>query len=64
MKRQCWFAAKFKMRVVREARQGEHHVQEMAVQSQGHPNQVSIWTRQAVEDLGAVCAGGAGVLGA
>ena len=42
-----------------EALRGDKTVQEIAARHQVHPNQVSIWKRQAVDGLGEVFAGGA-----
>ena len=41
------FTAKFKTRVVMEAFRGDRTVQAIAAKHEVHPNQVSVWKRQA-----------------
>ena len=45
------FSADFKARVALEAIKGQRTVQEIASHYGVHPNQVTTWKRQAVEDL-------------
>ncbi len=49
--------ADFKARVALEALRGDRSIQKVAARHQLHPNQVSRWTRQAVEGLADVFAG-------
>lgn len=53
------FTAEFKARVALEALRGDRTIQEIAAKHQVHPNQVSMWKRQAVDGLGAVFSNGA-----
>lgn len=53
------FTAQFKAKVVMEAFRGDHTVQAIAAKHHVHPNQVSVWKRQAqdgLEDLFATAA--------
>ena len=52
------FTAEFKARVALEALRGDRTIQEIAARHQVHPNQVSLWKRQAVDGLGAVFSNG------
>src|SRR3989304_986220 len=52
------FTAEFKAKVALEARRGDRTIQEIAARHQVHPNQVSLWKRQAVDGLGAVFSNG------
>ena len=52
------FTTDFKKRVALEALRGDRTVQEIAARHEVHPNQVSLWKRQAVEGLDEVFAGG------
>ena len=52
------FTADFKAKVALEALRGDKTIQEIAGRHKVHPNQVSIWKRQAVEGLGAVFSNG------
>ena len=45
------FGADFKARVALEAIKGQRTVQEIASHYGVHPNQVTIWKRQAIEEL-------------
>lgn len=45
------FSSDFKARVALEAIKGNRTVQEIASHYGVHPNQVTIWKRQAIEDL-------------
>lgn len=53
------FTAEFKARVALEALRGDKTVQEIAARHQVHPNQVSLWKKQAIDGLGAVFSNGA-----
>ncbi len=53
------FTADFKAKVALEALRGDRTIQEIASKHKVHPNQVSTWKRQAVNDLGAVFSNGA-----
>ena len=52
------FTAEFKARVALEALRGDKTIQEISAKHKVHPNQVSIWKRQAVDGLGAVFSNG------
>ena len=52
------FTADFKARVALDALRGDKTIQEIAAKHKVHPNQVSIWKRQAVEGLGTVFSNG------
>lgn len=51
MKTRRRFAAEFKAKVALEAIQGERTISELATKHQLHPNQITQWKRQAVENL-------------
>ncbi len=52
------FTADFKARVALDALRGDKTIQEIAAKHKVHPNQVSIWKRQAMDGLGAVFSNG------
>jgi transposase-like protein len=52
------FTAEFKAKVALEALRGDRTIQEIAARHQVHPNQVSLWKRQAVDGLGEVFSNG------
>lgn len=52
------FTADFKARVALEALRGDRTIQEIAGKHQVHPNQVSVWKRQAMDGLDAVFSNG------
>ncbi len=52
------FTADFKARVALDALRGDKTIQEIAAKHKVHPNQVSIWKRQAVDGLGEVFSNG------
>ena len=52
------FTAEFKKRVALDALRGDSTVQALAAKHAVHPNQVSVWKRQAVEGLADVFAAG------
>ena len=52
------FTAAFKARVALDALRGDKTIQEIASKHKVHPNQVSIWKRQAMDGLGAVFSNG------
>ena len=52
------FTAEFKAKVALEVLRGDRTIQEIAARHQVHPNQVSLWKRQAVDGLGAVFSNG------
>ena len=45
------FTAEFKAKVALEAIRGERTISEMATKHQLHPNQITQWKRQAIENL-------------
>ena len=51
MKRRRRFTAEFKAKVALEAIRGERTISELATKHQLHPNQITQWKRQAVENL-------------
>ena len=53
------FTADFKAKVALEALRGDRTIQEIAGRHKVHPNQVSVWKRQAVDGLDAVFSNGA-----
>ena len=53
------FTADFKAKVALEALRGDKTIQEIAARHKVHPNQVSMWKRQAMDGLGAVFSNGA-----
>ena len=53
------FTADFKARVALEALRGDRTIQEIAAKHKVHPNQVSMWKRQAMDGLGAMFSNGA-----
>jgi transposase len=53
------FTAEFKSRVALEALRCDKTIQEIASKHKVHPNQVSLWKRQAMEGLSAVFSNGA-----
>ena len=54
------FTSDFKARVALAALRGDKTIQEIATKHKVHPNQVSVWKRQAVDGLGEVFSNGAG----
>lgn len=57
------FTADFKAKVALEALRCDRTIQEIAAKHQVHPNQVSVWRRQALDGLGAVFSNGAEAAG-
>ena len=53
------FTGEFKARVALEALRGDKTVQEIAARHKVHPNQVSMWKRQAIDGLSEVFSNGA-----
>ena len=51
MKTRRRFTAEFKAKVALEAIRGERTISELATKHQLHPNQITQWKRQAVENL-------------
>ena len=51
MKTRRRFSAEFKAKVALEAIRGERTISELATKHQLHPNQITQWKRQAVENL-------------
>ena len=51
MKTRRRFTAEFKAKVALEAIRGERTISELATKHQLHPNQITQWTRQAIENL-------------
>ena len=54
MKTRRRFSAEFKAKVALEAIHGERTVLELATKHQRHPNQITQWKRQAIENLAKV----------
>ena len=52
------FGGEFKARVALEALRGDKTVQEIAAKHKVHPNQVSVWKRQAMDGLSKVFSNG------
>jgi transposase-like protein len=48
------FTADFKAKVALEALRGDKTIQEISAKYKVHPNQVSMWKRQAMDGLGTV----------
>lgn len=53
------FTPEFKAKVALEALRGDRTIQEIASRHKVHPNQVSMWKRQAMDGLGEVFSNGA-----
>lgn len=51
MKTRRRFSAEFKAKVALEAIRGERTIAELATKHQLHPNQITQWRRQAIENL-------------
>ena len=51
MKTRRRFSAEFKAKVALEAIRGERTISDLATKHQLHPNQITQWKRQAVENL-------------
>jgi len=51
MKTRRRFSAEFKAKVSLEAIRGERTISELATKHQLHPNQITQWKRQAIENL-------------
>ena len=51
MKTRRRFTAEFKAKVALEAIRGERTISEVATKHQLHPNQITQWKRQAIENL-------------
>jgi transposase len=51
MKTRRRFTAEFKAKVALEAIRGERTISELATKHQLHPNQITKWKRQAIENL-------------
>lgn len=51
MKTRRRFTAEFKAKVALEAIRGERTISELATKHQLHPNQITQWKRQAIENL-------------
>ncbi len=58
------FTADFKAKVALEALRGDKTIQQISARHKLHPNQVSMWKRQAMDGLGAVFSNGADKAGA
>ena len=54
MKTRRRFSAEFKAKVALEAIRGERTISELATKHQLHPNQITQWKRQAIENLAKV----------
>jgi len=54
MKTRRRFTAEFKAKVALEAIRGERTISELATKHQLHPNQITQWKRQAIENLARV----------
>ena len=53
------FTGDFKAKVALEALRGDRTIQEISARNKVHPNQVSMWKRQAMDGLGAMFSNGA-----
>ncbi len=53
------FSSDFKAKIALEALRGDRTIHEIASRHKVHPNQVSMWKRQAMDGLGAVFSNGA-----
>ena len=53
------FSAEFKAKVALEAIRGEQTIQELASRYELHPNMITNWKRQAIDNMAAVFAGAA-----
>jgi transposase len=51
------FSDQFKAKIALEALRGDRTIQEIAAKHRIHPNQVSLWKKQAVEGLSGVFSG-------
>lgn len=58
MKSRRRFSAEFKAKVALEAIRGEQTINELAARYELHPNMITTWKRQAVENMAAVFSGG------
>ena len=58
MSRRRRFSGELKARIALEALGGDRPLQEIASKHQVHPNQVSMWKRQAMDGLGEVFSNG------
>lgn len=57
MKSRRRFSAEFKAKVALEAIRGEQTIQELGVRYDVHPNMITAWKRQAVDNMAAAFAG-------
>jgi transposase len=60
MKSRRRFTAEFKAKVALEAIRGEQTIQELGVRYDVHPNMITAWKRQAIDNMAAAFAGPAG----
>lgn len=51
------FSAEFKAKVALEAIRGEQTIQELASRYELHPNMITNWKRQAIENMAAIFSG-------
>jgi len=59
MKSRRRFSAEFKAKVALEAIRGEQSINDLAARYELHPNMITNWKRQAIENMAAVFSGGA-----
>jgi len=59
MKTRRRFSAEFKAKVALEAIRGEQSINELAARYELHPNMITTWKRQAVENMASVFSGSA-----
>ena len=59
MKSRRRFTAEFKAKVALEAIRGEQTINELAARYELHPNMITTWKRQAIENMASVFSGGA-----
>lgn len=57
MKTRRRFSAEFKAKVALEAIRGEQTINELAARYELHPNMITTWKRQAVENMASVFSG-------
>lgn len=57
MKTRRRFSAEFKAKVALEAIRGEQSINELAARYELHPNMITTWKRQAIENMAAVFSG-------
>ena len=59
MKTRSRFSAEFKAKVAMEAIRGEQTINELAARYELHPNMITTWKRQAIDNMATVFSGAA-----